>query len=90
MISAPQAFDYLIRMQERILTFIGSHSHVDIDYFREIMMRTDQMANDIGSVLEGEEAVKCGLIDSVGGISDALAALRQMSAEFKKAAKPQA
>ena len=73
-----QSFDYLERMQNRILRFIASHSRVDEEELRARMLRTDELANDIGSVLEGEEAVRLGLIDAVGGISDALRALREM------------
>lgn len=83
-ISAPQSFDHLRKMQDRIVKFICDHSHVDEKYFREIMMNTHEMANDIGSVIDGNEAVKCGLIDCVGGISDALTSLRQMCEEKDK------
>ena len=75
-ITAPQAFDYLIRMQDRILDFLSAHSRADRDDLHRRMMRTDQMANDIGSVLTGRDAVECGLIDRVGGLADALSALR--------------
>ena len=74
-----QSFDYLERMQNRILRFIASHSHASEEELRARMLRTDELANDIGSVLEGEEAVKLGLIDAVGGIADALRALRELS-----------
>ena len=80
-ISAPQSFEYLREMQNRIIRFITSHSKVDEGYLRHVMNRTDQIANDIGSVIDGEEAVKCGLIDGVGGITDALDALREMVKE---------
>ncbi len=73
-----QSFDYLEKMQNRILRFISSHSRIDAETLRGIMLRTDILANDIGSVLEGQEAVDCGLIDAVGGIGDALHALREM------------
>ncbi len=78
-IGVPQSFDYLRQMQDRIIDFIAAHSRVDPNYLRTIMMRTDQMANDVGSVIDGREAVACGLIDAVGGIRDALAALRELS-----------
>ncbi len=77
-INVSQTFDYLERMQERILRFITDHSRASIDRLRAMMQRTDQLANDIGSVLDGREAVACGLIDRIGGIGDALAALRCM------------
>ncbi len=75
LITAPQSFDYLLKMQERILDFITAHSRADKDDLRKKMMCTEQMANDVGSVLAGQEAVDCGLIDHVGGLSEALAAL---------------
>lgn len=84
-LGVPQAFDYLQRMQDRIIRFITDHSHVDEGYLRATMTRTDQMANDIGSVINGDEAVRCGLIDRVGGLSDALACLREMAKEKKTA-----
>ena len=77
-IGAPQAFRYLSDMQDRILHFITAHSSIDEKYLREILMRTDQLTNDVGTVLDGKEAVACGLIDRIGGISDAIAALREM------------
>ena len=76
-----QSFDYLEKMQNRILRFIAAHSHISEDDLRARMLRTDELANDIGSVLAGEEAVAAGLIDEVGGIGAALAALRQMKNE---------
>ncbi len=83
-LGVPQAFDYLTEMQNRIIRFIVSHSAVKEEDFRAMMMRTDRMANDIGSIIEGDEAVACGLIDRVGGLSDALAALREMAQENRK------
>ena len=87
-ISAPQTFDYLKKMQNRIVDFIVRNSGVKRDYIENIMMKTDQLANDIGSVLDGGSAVKCGLIDRVGGLSDAIQSLRSMknskSAEKKE------
>ena len=75
-IGVSQAFDYLERMQNRIIRFIVSHSSVDESFFRDIMHRTDTLVNDIGSILEGEDAVRCGLIDQVGGLKDALSFLK--------------
>ncbi len=76
-----QSFDYLLKMQERIIRFIAAHSKISEDDLRARMLKTDELANDIGSVLAGEDAVRAGLIDAVGGIRDALAALREMKAE---------
>jgi ATP-dependent protease ClpP protease subunit len=72
-----QAFDYLYKMQNRIIRFITAHSNVDEATFRAFMERTDVLVNDIGSILEGEDAVACGLIDKIGGISDALSYLKK-------------
>lgn len=83
-LGVPQAFDYLQRMQDRIIQFITTHSRIDEGYLRTTMTRTDQMANDIGSVINGQEAVGCGLIDRIGGLSDALACLREMAQEAKR------
>lgn len=85
-LGVPQAFDYLSRMQDRIVRFVTAHSKVAESYLRRIMTRTDQMANDIGSIVDGAEAVRCGLIDRIGGLSDALACLRELAAA-KKAGK---
>ena len=71
-LGVPQAFDYLEKMQDRIIRFITSHSSVDESHFRMLMNRTDILVNDIGSILDGGEACACGLIDEVGGIKEAL------------------
>lgn len=77
-VGVPQAFDYLDKMQDRIVKFITEHSGVKEETFRAFLRRTDVLVNDIGSILNGYEAVECGLIDAVGGLCDALAALRKM------------
>ena len=71
-IGVPQAFNYLERMQDRIIKFVVEHSNIKEDYMRKIISRTDLLVNDIGSILDGYEAVECGLIDEIGGIKDAL------------------
>ncbi len=83
-VGAPQTFTYFRDMQERIISFICRNSRADADTLRHLMMRPDQIATDVGSVLEGEEAVKHGIIDAVGGLSDALCVLREMIADSKK------
>lgn len=75
-LGVPQAFDYLEKMQNRIINFITSHSHVDEEHFRSLMNKTDALVNDIGSIINGYEAQECGLIDEVGGITKALDFLR--------------
>ena len=74
-----QSFDYLERMQNRIIGFITKHSNVDEKHLRSIMHRTDMLANDIGSILDGNEAVKCGLIDEIGGVKEALDYLKKVT-----------
>ena len=83
-IGAPQTYRYFHDMQERILAFIASHSKADRDTLYQLMMRPDEIANDVGSILDGEEAVKLGLIDEVGGLDRALACLKEMIDAEKK------
>ena len=77
-IGAPQTYHYFEDMQNRILHFVCSHSRVQEEELRRMMMRPDQLASDVGTVLDGTEAVAAGLIDEVGGLDDALDALREM------------
>ena len=77
-LAVPQSFDYLERMQNRIIRFVTEHSKIDKDTLRAMMMATDTLANDIGTLLEGEDAVRCGLIDGVGGFKEAIDALKEM------------
>ena len=71
-LGVPQAFNYLEKMQDRIINFIVGHSSVSEENFRKMINRTDTLVNDIGSILNGYEAVECGLIDEIGGIKEAL------------------
>ncbi len=73
-----QSFDYLERMQDRVIGFVTAHSGISDRQMRQYMMNTGELARDIGTVLAGDEAVKCGLIDEVGGLAEALAALHKM------------
>ena len=75
-IGAAQTFDYLSSMQERVLGFVTGHSGISRGDYIRLMNDTHQLAGDIGSVLTGAEAVRYGLIDAVGGLSDALEFLR--------------
>ena len=77
-LGAPQTFHYFEEMQRRIVKFICSHSSASPDVIRELMMRPDELATDIGSIIDGNEAVGYGIIDTVGGLSDALSALKKM------------
>ena len=77
-LGAPQTFHYFEEMQKRIVKFICEHSSSTPDIIRELMMRPDELATDIGSIIGGREAVEYGIIDEVGGLSDALDALKAM------------
>lgn len=79
MIAAPQTYHYFERLQDRITRFVAAHSHITEERFRQLMLSSGDMANDVGSIVYGEEAVAEGLMDRVGTLSDALNALyRQM------------
>ncbi len=71
-VGTPQTYYYFERMQDRIVKFVTGHSSIGEEKFRELLMRTDQIATDTGSVIDGAEAVETGLIDRIGGLSDAL------------------
>lgn len=77
-IGTPQTYFCFENMQDRIIRFITEHSRIDGNVLRDMMMRTDQIATDTGSIIDGSEAVRCGLIDQVGGLGDALEALHSM------------
>ncbi len=83
-IGVPQSFDNLNKMQDRIVSFICRNSRVSENALRSLMMKTDEMATDIGTLLDGEDAVKIGLIDKLGTLSEAIYALKDMI-EKKKA-----
>ena len=83
-LGVPQAFDYLEKMQDRIINFVVKHSKIKEDYMREIISRTDVLVNDIGSILDGYQATECGLIDEIGGIKDAINYLKSQIKERKK------
>lgn len=71
-LGAPQTYRYFEQMQERIVGFLTAHSAIRRERLMEYMLATDTLASDIGTVLTGEECVRCGLIDALGGLSDAL------------------
>ena len=75
-LGAPQSFRYLAEMQDRIVDFVVKHSRIEKKRFTELMMCPDELATDVGSVVEGREAVKEGLIDRLGGLAEALEVLR--------------
>lgn len=77
-VGAPQTFRYFQRIQEQIADFVTANSHISREQFEEYMMATGEMATDVGTILYGKEAVSSGLIDRLGGLNDALAALHRM------------
>ncbi len=77
-IGVPQTYEYLDKMQDRVVNFITSHSKISSQNFRELMFRTGDLARDIGTVLVGKDAVECGLIDDIGGLKEALWRLNQI------------
>lgn len=83
-LGVPQAFTHFQRMQERIIDFVCTHSRMTPDRFAELCMNTGELATDVGSVLDGEEAVREGLIDRLGSLRDALDALTAMIEEERK------
>ena len=77
-IGAPQTYNYFERIQDQIVEFVCKNSKVDRQEFLNLMMRTDELASDVGSVVYGQQAVSMGLIDRLGGLADALACLHKM------------
>lgn len=77
-IGVPQSFTYFLKMQERITGFIVKNSKVTQECLNKLMLETDELASDIGSVIDGIRAVEIGLIDKVGSLGDALFALHKM------------
>lgn len=77
-VGAPQTFRYFQRIQEQIADFVTANSGISREQFEGYMMATGEIATDVGTILYGKEAVDSGLIDHLGGLSDALLALRQM------------
>ena len=75
-IGAPQTNEYLAGMQERIVSFVTAHSRISRRDYTRLMSDTRKLANDVGTILSGEEAVQCGLIDQIGTLSDALEYLK--------------
>ncbi len=77
-IGVPQTYEYLDKMQDRVIKFVTSHSKISEEKFRELMFRTGDLVRDIGTVLVGKDAVASGLIDEVGGINQALKKLNEL------------
>lgn len=85
-IGVPQTYHYFSRIQERIVRFVTEHSRVSREEYLRLMTNTDELANDVGSVIYGEEAVGKGLIDRIGTLRDALDDLHRRIGEARRQA----
>ena len=85
-VGAPQTFRYFQRIQEQMADFVTANSRISRQDFEHYMMATGEMATDVGTILYGKEAVQSGLIDHLGGLSDALETLHKMI-EYQKSKK---
>ncbi|MFC4775334.1 ClpP family protease [Paenibacillus sp. GCM10023252] len=83
-IGVPQTFEYLDKMQERVVRFVTSHSNVTEEKFKELMFKTGELTRDIGTTVIGADAVKHGLIDAIGGLGAALQELNRLIEEKKQ------
>jgi ATP-dependent protease ClpP protease subunit len=83
-IGIPQTFEYFDKMQERVVSFVSNNTSITREHFRNLMLKTGELAHDVGTVLFGEEAVKNGLIDCVGGLKEALSKLYSFIDEKRK------
>lgn len=77
-IGVPQTFEYLDKMQERVINFVTKHSNISEEYFKELMFAKGNLTRDIGTNVVGKDAVESGLIDSVGGIGPAMKKLNEL------------
>lgn len=82
-IGVPQTFEYLDKMQERVIKFVTSHSNITVEKFKELMFTQGNLTRDIGTNVIGVEAVNVGLIDEVGGVGTALEKLKSFINERK-------
>ena len=83
-LGVPQTFEYFQKMQQRITTFVSKHSKMNPERFYQLAMNTEELVMDVGTVLDGPDAVKEGLIDGLGSLSDALECLYEMIDNNKK------
>lgn len=82
-VGVPQTYYYFQRMQDRIIRFITDHSGVSEETFRKMLMKTDEIATDTGSLIDGYQAAECGLIDRTGGLAEALTELRGRIRQYR-------
>ncbi|PWL50004.1 MAG: peptidase S14 [Clostridiales bacterium] len=82
-LGVPQTYYYFEKVQDRVVRFVTRNSRISEEKYRELMLKTGELATDVGSLINGEEAVRIGLIDALGGLSDALAKLHAMIDEQK-------
>ena len=87
-LGVPQTLSYFDKMQERIVRFVEDNSHISGDKFRQLMMNTGELVMDVGTVLDGQQAVDVGLIDRLGGLSDAINCLYEMIEATEDEEKP--
>lgn len=83
-IGVPQTYEYFNKMQDRVVRFVTENSNITREKFTDLMMKTGEMANDVGCIIMGEEAVEIGLIDEIGGIREALSCLYDMIEKTKE------
>ncbi|QKS60425.1 ATP-dependent Clp protease proteolytic subunit [Paenibacillus barcinonensis] len=83
-IGVPQTFEYMEKMQERVVRFVTSHSNISEEMFKELMFKTGELNRDIGTAVGSADAVKYGLMDAVGGIGQAIAQLNQLMGDRKQ------
>ncbi len=83
-IGVPQTYEYFNKMQERVVSFITSHSNISKESLNELLFRTGELANDVGTVLIGEDAVRYGIINEVGGLDKAMDKLKELIRQRKE------
>ncbi|MDR3552281.1 MAG: ATP-dependent Clp protease proteolytic subunit [Clostridia bacterium] len=88
-VGVPQTLSYFDRMQDRIIRFVAENTHITAERFKQLMMNTSELVMDVGTILDGEGAVREGLIDRLGGLSDAIACLYDMIETQAKEAQPE-
>jgi ATP-dependent protease ClpP protease subunit len=82
-IGVPATYEYLDKMQDRVIHFVVQNSRISLDRYRELMFRTGELARDVGTILVGKDAVREGIIDAVGGVREAMARLKELRATGK-------